>query len=59
METILDIVNITTAVITVARVIVLATETKKDDVWLEKRLKYVMPVIKALQLDFNGFKKQR
>ena len=57
METILNIINITTAVITVARIIVLATETKKDDVWLEKRLKYVMPIIKALQLDFKGFKK--
>jgi hypothetical protein len=57
METILNVINITTAVITVARIIVLATETKKDDVWLEKKLRYVMPVIKALQLDFKGFKK--
>ena len=57
METIWNILNTITAVITVARIIVLATETKKDDAWLEKRLKYVMPVIKALQLDFKGFKK--
>ena len=57
MEMLWEIVNIITAVIAVARIIVLATETKKDDVWLEKRLKYVMPIIKALQLDFNGFKK--
>ena len=57
MEILWEIVNIMTAVIAVSRIIVLATETKKDDAWLEKRLKYVMPVIKALQLDFKGFKK--
>ena len=57
MDTFVNIINISTYVITVARIIVLATETKKDDVWLEKRLKYVMPIIKALQLDFKGFKK--
>ncbi len=57
METIWYIINITTAVITVSRIIVVTTETKKDDVWLEKRLKYVMPIIKALQLGFNGSKK--
>jgi hypothetical protein len=57
METFLNIIHITTAVITVARIVVLNTETKEDDVWLDKRLKYIMPVIKALQLDFSGFKK--
>ena len=57
METFWNILNTATAVIAVARIIVLATETKKDDAWLEKRLKYVMPIIKALQLDFKGFKK--
>ena len=57
METIWNIINTATAVIAVARIIVLATETKKDDVWLEKKLKHVMPVIKALQLDFKGLKK--
>jgi hypothetical protein len=57
METFWNIIHIITAVITVARIIVATTETKKDDVWLEKRLKYVMPIIKALQLDFKGFKK--
>tara|TARA_R110000782_G_scaffold205109_1_gene293434 strand:- start:75 stop:248 length:174 start_codon:yes stop_codon:yes gene_type:complete len=56
METFWNIINIITAVITVARIIVVATETKKDDVWLEKRLKYVMPIIKALQLGFGNSK---
>ena len=57
METFWSILNTATAVITIARIIVLATDTKKDDAWLEKKLKHVMPVIKALQLDFKGFKK--
>ena len=57
METIWDIINTATAVITVARIIVKFTPTKKDDVALGKIESVVMPIIKALQLDFKGFKK--
>ena len=57
METIWNIINIATAIITVARIIVLATPTKKDDVALGKIESVIMPIIKALQLDFTGFKK--
>ena len=57
MDTIWNIINIATAVIAVARIIVLATPTKKDDVALGKIESVVMPIIKALQLDFKGFKK--
>jgi hypothetical protein len=57
METIWNIINITTAVITVARVIVVATPSKKDDKALGKIESLIMPVIRALQLSFNGSKK--
>ena len=57
METIWNILHTATAVIAVARIIVKFTPTKKDDVALGKIESVVMPIIKALQLDFKGFKK--
>jgi hypothetical protein len=57
MEAILNIINITTAVIAVARIIVVVTPTKKDDVALGKIEAVIMPVIKALQLGFGNAKR--
>jgi hypothetical protein len=57
IETIWNIINITTAVIAVARIIVAATPTKKDNVALGKIESLIMPIIKALQLDFGNAKK--
>ena len=59
MDTFVNIINISTAVIAVARIIVKFTPTKKDDAALGKIESVIMPIIKALQLDFKGFKKQR
>ena len=57
METIWNIINITTAVITVARIIVLATPSKKDDKVLGKIEAVLMPVLNALSLNFGNAKK--
>jgi hypothetical protein len=57
METIWNIINIITAVITVARIIVVATPSQKDNKVLGKIEAIIMPVIQALQLGFNGSKK--
>jgi hypothetical protein len=50
METILNIVNITTAVITVASIIVAATPSQKDDQVLGKIKAVLMPILNALSL---------
>jgi hypothetical protein len=57
METIWNIINIITAVITVARIIVVATPSQTDNKVLGKIEAIIMPVIQALQLSFNGAKK--
>ena len=57
METILDIVNITTAVITVASIIVAATPSQKDDKALGKIKAILMPILNALSLKIGHAKK--
>ena len=57
MDTIWNIINIATAIITIARIIVVVTPTKKDDVALGKIEAVIMPVIKALQLGFGNAKR--
>jgi len=57
IEVVIDIINVVTAVVTVARIIVVATPSKKDDVVLGKIEAAIMPVIKALQLSFGNSKK--
>jgi hypothetical protein len=57
METIWNVINIITAVITVARIIVVATPTKKDDKVLGKIEAVIMPVLNALSLTFGNAKK--
>ena len=57
METILNIINITTAVVTIASAVVAVTPSDKDNIWLSKRLKYVMPVLNALSLNVGNAKK--
>mgnify|MGYP003636828966 FL=1 len=57
MDTIWNIINTITAVITIARIIVVVTPTKKDDVALGKIEAVIMPVIKALQLGFGNAKR--
>lgn len=41
METIADIANIATAVISVASVIAAVTPTPKDDVWMAKMYRFI------------------
>jgi hypothetical protein len=41
METISDIANITTAVISVASIIAAVTPTPKDDVWIAKLYRFI------------------
>tara|TARA_R110000803_G_scaffold60493_1_gene119744 strand:- start:269 stop:442 length:174 start_codon:yes stop_codon:yes gene_type:complete len=57
MEIIWDIINITTAVITVARIIVVATPSKKDDKVLGKIEAVLTPLLNALSLSFGNNKK--
>ena len=57
MDTVWNIINTITAVITIARIIVVVTPTKKDDVALGKIEAVIMPVIKALQLGFGNAKR--
>ena len=57
IETIWSIINITTAVITAARGIVLATPSKKDDAVLGRIEAILMPVLNALSLNFGNAKK--
>ena len=57
METILNIVNITTAVITVASIIVAATPSQKDDKALGKIKAILMPILNALSLKIGHAKK--
>ena len=57
MQTILDIVNITTAVITVASIIVAATPSQKDDKALGKIKAILMPILNALSLKIGHAKK--
>ena len=53
METIIDAVNIITAVIALASAIAVVTPTKKDDAFLAK----AKPFIDALALNFGNAKK--
>jgi hypothetical protein len=57
VETILDIVNITTAVIAVASIIVAATPSQKDDKALGKIKAILMPILNALSLKIGHAKK--
>jgi hypothetical protein len=57
METILNIVNITTAVITIASIIVAATPSQKDDKALGKIKAILMPILNALSLKVGHAKK--
>ena len=53
MEMILNIVNILTAVITIASIIATITPTKKDDIFLAK----LKPLVDFLALNFGHAKK--
>ena len=53
MDTIMNIINIATAVITLASMIAALTPTKKDDVFLAK----FKPFIDAMALNFGHAKK--
>jgi len=57
METIIDVVNIVTAVVTIASLIVAMTPTQKDDVALGKIKVYLMPILEALSLKVGYAKK--
>jgi hypothetical protein len=57
MDTIWNIINIITAVISIASAVVAVTPSDKDNIWLSKRLKYVMPVLNALSLNIGNAKK--
>ena len=56
MDTIIDIVNISTAVITVASVIVASTPSQKDDEVLGKVKAFIMPILKKLSLNVGHAK---
>ncbi len=56
METIWNIINITTAVISIASAVVAVTPSGKDNVWLNKKLKYVTPVLNTLSLNVGNAK---
>lgn len=57
METIIDVVNVVTAVVTVASLIVAMTPTQKDDAALGKIKVYLMPILEALSLKVGHAKK--
>jgi hypothetical protein len=57
IETIIDVVNIVTAVVTAASLIVAVTPTQKDDVALGKIKVYLMPILEALSLKVGYAKK--
>ena len=57
METLFNIVNIVTGIITVASVIVRYTTTEKDDLAIGKIKRYLMPVLEAFSINGSKAKK--
>jgi|TARA_R110000851_G_scaffold56094_2_gene131323 hypothetical protein len=57
MDTFWAVINIVTAVMALATIIVEHTEGKKDDLRLAKIKKYVDPVLKILSYRLKGLKK--
>ena len=53
METLLNIINVTTAIIAIASAIVAITPTKKDDIFMSK----IKPYLDIVALNFGNAKK--